>query len=182
MNNSLTPEARDALLALLRERFAKNMYRHASIQWSVVEERLLGQPQKLWSISQMESTGGEPDVMVYKGEYIYIDCVAQTPQGRRSLCYDRAALDGRKENKPQGNVVEMAEQMGVTLLDEEAYRALQALSPVDTKTSSWLSTPDDVRALGGALFGDYRYGRVFVYHNGAESYYGVRAFRVMVRL
>jgi hypothetical protein len=171
---------REQLLEALRARFEKNMTRHKGLKWSKIQANLEAAPKKLESLNQMEKTGGEPDVVAYDkktGEYVFYDCSAQTPQGRRSLCYDGEALKSRKEHKPKSSAVEMAEAMGIELLTEEDYRALQELGEFDTKTSSWLKTPPEVRDLGGAIFGDRRYGRVFVYHNGAESYYAVRGFR-----
>ena len=171
---------RDALLERLRVRFDGNMNRHEAIQWEKVRARLEARPEKLASLGEMERTGGEPDVIgqdTKTGEYLFCDCSAESPAGRRSLCYDRPALDARKENKPKGSAMELAAAMGAVLLNEEEYRRLQALGPCDTKTSSWLMTPPSVRKLGGAFFGDYRYGTVFVYHNGAESYYAARGFR-----
>ncbi len=171
---------REQLLEALRARFEKNMTRHKGLKWSKIQANLEAAPKKLESLNQMEKTGGEPDVVAYDkktGEYVFYDCCAQTPQGRRSLCYDGEALKSRKEHKPKSSAVEMAEAMGIELLTEEDYRALQELGEFDTKTSSWLKTPPEVRDLGGAIFGDRRYGRVFVYHNGAESYYAVRGFR-----
>ena len=171
---------REQLLEVLKARFEKNMKRHKSLEWSKIQAKLVANPKKLSSLDQMEKTGGEPDVVAYDkkaGEYVFHDCSAQTPQGRRSLCYDNEALESRKEHKPKSSACEMADAMGIELLTEEEYRSLQDLGEFDTKTSSWLKTPSEVRDLGGAIFGDRRYGRVFVYHNGAESYYAVRGFR-----
>jgi len=171
---------REDLLRGLRTRFEKNPQRHDGIAWSRVHERLLKNADALKALSAMEATGGEPDVIGYReadDRYVFCDCSAESPPGRRSLCYDRVALDSRKENKPKGSALEMAAQMGIALLTEEQYRQLQTLGAFDTKTSSWISTPHDVRSLGGALFCDRRFGRVFVYHNGAESYYAARGFR-----
>jgi hypothetical protein len=171
---------REELLEVLKARFDKNMKRHKGLEWSKVQAKLVANLKKLSSLDQMEKTGGEPDVVAYEkktGEYVFYDCSAQTPQGRRSVCYDSEALKSRKEHKPKSSALEMAAAMGIELLTEEEYRALQELGEFDTKTSSWLKTPHEVRDLGGAIFGDRRYGRVFVYHNGAESYYAVRGFR-----
>ncbi|MES2959505.1 MAG: DUF4256 domain-containing protein [Pseudomonadota bacterium] len=175
---------KDKLLHALKGRFEKNMRRHEGCEWRAVLARLDANPVALEAIGRMEVTGGEPDVIGQDkatGQYLFCDCAAESPLGRRSLCYDRAALDSRKENKPEGNAVEAAAAMGVDLLTEEQYRALQRAGPFDTKTSSWIATPQDLRDLGGALFCDHRYGRVFVYHNGAQSYYAARGFRGMVR-
>ena len=171
---------RDELLRALKARFEKHMHRHDGVAWAAVEKRLESTPDALRSLLAMEATGGEPDVIgrgTEAGRFTFVDCSIESPAGRRSLCYDRAALDSRKENKPLGSAVEMAAEMGLDLLTEEQYRALQALGEFDTKTSSWVRTPSDVRSLGGALFCDRRYGRVFVYHNGAQSYYAARGFR-----
>ncbi len=168
------------LIDALKRRFAEHMQRHAQIHWSQVEARLASCGDKLWSLNEMESSGGEPDVVALDtqtGEYHFVDCSAESPTGRRSVCYDRAGLDLRKQHKPQTSAVDMAAEMGIELLTEEQYRQLQQLGEFDCKTSSWLKTPPDIRALGGAVFGDRRFGRVFVYHNGAQSYYGGRAFR-----
>jgi len=176
----MTPKERDQLLRVLQERFDKNMQRHRGVAWPQVLSRLEGNASALKSLRAMEATGGEPDVIdrhAETAEIVFCDCSAESPSGRRSLCYDRAALEARKENKPRGSAVDMANEMGIRLLTEEGYRALQKLGDFDRKTSSWIDTPDDVRSLGGALFCDRRYGRVFVYHNGAESYYAARAFR-----
>ena len=173
-------QERDALLQALQARFEKHVHRHAGIAWADVRRRLDGQPDALRSLREMEATGGEPDVIGREGEagpYRFCDCAAESPDRRRSLCYDREALDARKENKPAGSAVEMAAAMGIELLTEAQYRALQMLGEFDTKTSSWVQTPADVRALGGALFCDRRYGKVFTYHNGAQSYYAARGFR-----
>ena len=176
---------RDELLRALEARFAKHMDRHPDIAWSRVRERLLERPAALKSLQAMESTGGEPDVVGAVGSsdgWVFCDCSPESPPGRRSLCYDRAALDARKENKPKGNALETAAAMGVQLLNEEQYRHLQTLGTFDLKTSSWIATPADVRELGGALFCDRRFGRVFVYHNGAESYYAARGFRALLQV
>lgn len=181
----LLPEQGEELLRILKARFEENKSRHPDLKWSDVQARLEGNKAKLSSLDDMEYTGGEPDVIArdeQTGEYIFCDCSAESPKGRRSLCYDRKALDARKANKPENNVLDVAAEMGVDLLTEEQYRELQALGKFDTKTSSWLKTPDDIRALGGAIFGDYRYGKVFIYHNGADSYYSARAFRALLRV
>jgi hypothetical protein len=173
-------QERDDLLRTLKERFEKNMHRHEGVAWAEVQARLEGNPGALRSLGAMEATGGEPDVIGRDreaGRFTWCDCSIESPTGRRSLCYDRAALDSRKEHKPQGSAVEMAAEMGIDLLTEEQYRALQELGEFDTKTSSWVRTPSDVRSRGGALFCDRRYGRVFMYHNGAQSYYAARGFR-----
>ena len=181
----MKPRERDELLQMLKDRFAQNLHRHEGLTWDKVQARLAGSPVALRSLHAMESSGGEPDVIGYdesSGQYIYCDCSAESPPGCRSLCYDRDALNSRKENKPDGSVIEAAEAMGVELLSEEQYRGLQQLGEFDTKTSSWVATPEEVRSLGGALFCDRRYGRVFVYHNGAQSYYAARGFRGLLRV
>lgn len=181
----LSPEQRDELLGTLQARFEKNRDRHPGLEWASVQARLEANTAKLWSLSEMERTGGEPDVVEQDqptGEYIFYDCSAESPKGRRSVCYDRPGLESRKENKPENNAVDMAAAMGVELLTEEQYRALQKYGTFDAKTSSWLNTPAEIRKLGGAIFADYRYGTVFVYHNGAESYYGARGFRGSLRV
>lgn len=181
----LSPEQREELLEVLKARFAKNMSRHKGLEWDEVEAKLEANPAKLWTLQDMERTGGEPDVVGYDkktGEFIFYDCSAESPDGRRSLCYDREALESRKEHKPKNNAMDVAAAMGIEILTEEQYRALQELGKFDTKTSSWLQTPADIRKLGGAIFADFRFGRVFVYHNGAESYYAGRAFRGWVRV
>jgi len=184
----LSPKQREELLSALKARFEKNMKRHKGIEWAKVQSRLIGMeanPEKLWSLDDMESTGGEPDVVGYDkktGEYIFYDCSVESPKGRRSLCYDHEALESRKEHKPEDSAVNMAASMGIELLTEEQYRELQELGDFDTKTSSWVKTPPGIRELGGALFCDRRYDHVFVYHNGAESYYAVRAFRGSLRV
>ena len=173
-------QERDDLLRALRARFEKNVQRHAGVSWAEVQARLEGDAGALSSLAAMEATGGEPDVIGRDGEtgrFTFCDCSPESPKGRRSLCYDREALDARKEHKPEGSAVEMAAEMGIELLTEEQYRQLQRLGEFDTKTSSWVDTPADVRALGGALFCDRRYDKVFVYHNGAQSYYAARGFR-----
>jgi hypothetical protein len=178
--NELTREQREQLLRTLKARFEKNMNRHQGLDWAKVQARLDANAEKLWSLSQMEQTGGEPDVVDHNkktGEYIFYECAAESPKARRSFCYDGEALQSRKENKPKDNAVDAAEVIGIELLTEEQYRKLQALGEFDTKTSSWLQTPSRIRDLGGALFGDRRFDTVFVYHNGAESYYAARGFR-----
>jgi len=168
----------DELFRILQARFAKNMKRHKDVEWGEIQSRLEKNPEKLWALSEMEETGGEPDVTGYEnGHYIFCDCSPETPKGRRSLCYDAEALESRKEHKPKDSAMAMAADMGVEILTEEQYQELQNMGEFDTKTSSWLNTPAEVRKLGGAIFGDRRFGRVFIYHNGAESYYGVRGFR-----
>jgi len=169
----------------LKARFEKNMHRHRGLDWSSVQARLEAHPDKLWSLNEMERTGGEPDVVGYDsetGEYLFYDCSPESPGGRRSLCYDREAREARKEHKPQSSALEMAAAMGIELLTEEEYRKLQELGEFDTKTSSWVMTPPEIRALGGALFCDRRYNHVFTYHNGAESYYAARGFRGKLRV
>ena len=177
---ALSPEQHEGLLELLRSRFAQNMNRHVGVEWARVREAVEARPNSLWSLSEMERTGGEPDVVGRDEEsegYIFCDCSAESPKGRRSVCYDREGLEARKEHKPDDTAIDMAAAMGVRLLTEEQYRALQEIGEFDTKTSSWVQTPPDVRNLGGAIFGDRRFGRVFVYHNGADSYYQARGFR-----
>ncbi len=179
----LDPERRDELLTTLMERFDLNMKRHRDLRWASVESRLERNPEKLWTLSELERTGGEPDVIgqdTRTGEFHFYDCSAESPSGRRSVCYDDDALKARKKHKPDHSAVAMATGMGAVLLTEEQYRGLQKLGEFDTRTSSWLLTPPDIRARGGAIFGDYRYGRVFLYHNGAESYYAARGFRCVV--
>jgi hypothetical protein len=181
----LPPEQREELLRALKARFEKNMNRHKGLEWAKVQAKLEADTEKLWSLNEMERTGGEPDVVGYDkktGEYIFYDCSAESPTGRRSLCYDREALESRKEHKPENNANDMAAAMGIELLTEEQYRELQKLGNFDTKTSSWVKTPSAIRKLGGALFCDHRYGAVFVYHNGAESYYAARGFRGSLRI
>ena len=171
---------REELLNALKARFEKNMNRHKGLEWAKVQAKLEANTGKLWSLNEMERTGGEPDVVgrdSKTGGYIFYDCCAESPQGRRSVCYDREALESRKEHKPENNAIDMAAAMGIELLSEEQYRELQKLGKFDTKTSSWVKTPSGIRKLGGALFADFRYDNVFVYHNGAESYYAVRGFR-----
>jgi hypothetical protein len=181
----LSSGQREELLKILQPRFDKNMNRHQDLQWAKVKAKLEANTDKLWSLSEMERTGGEPDVVDHDkktGEYIFYDCSPESPKGRRSLCYDREALESRKENKPQGNAVDMATGMDIELLTEEQYRGLQKLGTFDAKTSSWVKTPAAIRKLGGALFCDRRFDTVFVYHNGAESYYAARAFRGSLRV
>jgi hypothetical protein len=176
---------RDELLEVLKTRFEKNMNRHMGLEWTKVQAKLEANPVKLGSLDDMERTGGEPDVVDYDketGEYIFFDCSAESPKGRRSICYDREGLESRKEHKPENNAIDMASDMGIEILTEEQYRELQKFGDFDTKTSSWVKTPSEIRKLGGAIFADYRYGNVFVYHNGAQSYYGVRAFRGSLRV
>jgi hypothetical protein len=182
---ALSSEQRDELVGILKARFEKNKGRHAGVEWAKVKARLDAHPEKLGSLHEMESTGGEPDVVGQDsktGEYIFFDCSPESPKGRTSLCYDREALDARKEFKPKNSAMDMAAAMGVELLSEEQYRELQQLGNFDTKSSSWLKAPAEMRKLGGALFGDRRFGRVFVYHNGAQSYYSGRGFRGSLRV
>ncbi len=181
----LTPRQCEELLETLRIRFERNMHRHKGLEWAKVQTRLEANIEKLWPLNEMERTGGEPDVVGHDkktGEYIFNDCSAESPKDRRSVCYDPEALESRKENKPKNSALGMAAVMGVELLTEEQYRELQMLGDFDTKTSSWLKTPSDIRKLGGAIFADFRYGKVFVYHNGAESYYAARGFRGSLRV
>jgi len=176
----LSPQQREELLSALKARFEKNMNRHKGLEWAKVQAKLQADTAKLWSLNEMERTGGEPDVVGHDkktGEYIFYDCSAESPKGRRSVCYDREALEARKEHKPKDSAVDMAAAIGIELLTEEEYRELQKLGEFDTKTSSWVKTPSEIRKLGGALFCDRRYDQVFLYHNGAESYYAARAFR-----
>lgn len=181
----LSPEQREELLRVLQDRFEKNMKRHQGLAWAKVETKLKAHLEKLWSLHEMERTGGEPDVVGYDektSEFIFCDCSPESPVGRRSICYDRKALDSRKENKPGGNAMEMASAIGIEILTEQQYRELQALGEFDRKTSSWVKTPDKIRNLGGALFCDRRYDHVFVYHNGADSYYAARGFRGQLKV
>ena len=176
----LSPEQREELLRTLKARFEKNMKRHKGLEWAKVQAKLKASPEKMWSLHEMERTGGEPDVVGFDkktGEYIFYDCSAESPKGRRSVCYDREALESRKEHKPKNSALDMAAAMGIEILTEEQYRELQKLGDFDTKTSSWVKTPSAIRKLGGAIFCDRRYDHVFVYHNGAESYYAARGFR-----
>ena len=181
----VTPKQREELLSVLKSRFEKNMKRHKDLEWAKVKSKLEASAEKLRSLNEMERTGGEPDVVGHDrktGEYDFYDCSAESPNGRRSLCYDREGLESRKEHKPDNNAIDMADAMGIELLTEGQYRELQELGDFDTKTSSWLKTPSDIRALGGAIFADRRYDHVFVYHNGAGSYYAARGFRGSLRV
>jgi hypothetical protein len=188
-NNSQKKElSRDqvaGLLKVLQDRFEKNMSRHKALTWEKIQSALHTKPEKLWSLNEMERTGGEPDAVgvdIATGEYLFFDCSQQTPKGRCNLCYDQKGWLSRKEHRPENNAVELASEMGIELLTQAQYRSLQKLAEFDTKTSSWLKTPESIRKLGGALFGDFRYGATFVYHNGAESYYAVRGFRGVLRV
>lgn len=184
-SKQLSPQQREELLSTLKTRFEQNMNRHKGLDWTAVHARLAANPEKLWSLHEMESTGGAPDVVGQdqkSGEYIFYDCSAESPLGRRSFCYDRAALESRKANQPENTALDMAAAMGVELLTEEQYRELQKLGAFDTKTSSWVKTPEHVRKLGGALFCDRRFDTVFIYHNGADSYYAARGFRAALRV
>ena len=184
-SKQLPPEAQQELISVLKTRFEKNKDRHADLVWAQVQEKLEANPEKLWSLDEMEKTGGEPDVVGYDNatdEYNFVDCAAESPAGRRSICYDREGLESRKENRPENSAIDMAAEMGIELLSEDQYLDLQKLGSFDKKTSSWLKTPAPIRKLGGAIFGDFRYGQVFVYHNGAQSYYGARAFRASLRV
>ena len=181
----MNAKQREELLSALKARFEKNMNRHKGLEWDKVQVKLEADPEKLWSLSEMERTGGEPDVVGYDektGKYIFYDCSAESPKDRRSVCYDREALESRKEARPKDAALDMAAAMGIEILTEEQYRALQKLGGFDTKTSSWLKTPSEIRKLGGAIFADRRYDHVFVYHNGADSYYGARGFRGSLRV
>lgn len=181
----LSPVQTEELLHALKVRFEKNMNRHDGLEWARVQEKLIAKPEKLWVLDEMEITGGEPDVVEYDqktGEYIFYDCSAESPKGRRSVCYDLEGLESRNGHQPENNAVDMAAAMGIELLNEEQYRRLQQLEKFDTKTSSWIVTPPEIRKLGGALFGDRRYDHVFIYHNGAQSYYAARAFRGLLRV
>jgi len=181
----LSPEQRKELLETLKTRFEKNRKRHPDVEWARIRARLGENAEKLWSLSEMERTGGEPDVVGQDpktGEYLFYDCSAESPAGRRSVCYDCEGLDSRKEHKPENNAIDMAAAMGIELLTDDQYRELQKLGNFDMKTSSWVKAPPDIRKLGGALFGDRRYGHVFIYHNGAQSYYASRAFRGSLRV
>jgi hypothetical protein len=185
MKKELPADVKEELLQTLKARFEKNINRHQDIAWSKVLARLEANPEKLWSLSEMEVTGGEPDVVSFDsktGEFIFFDCSPESPKERRSLCYDRQALDARKANKPMNSAIDMAEELGIEMLNEEQYHMLQQLGNFDLKTSSWLKTTADVRKLGGAIFGDRRFNRVFIYHNGADSYYGARGFRGSLRV
>lgn len=181
----LTSEERTRLLKVLKERFEKNTNRHEDIEWTKVQTKIEANPKKMWSLNEMEKTGGEPDVISFDentGEYIFYDCASESPKGRRSICYDHEALEKRKEHKPANSAMNMAKEMGIELLTETEYRALQTLGNFDIKTSSWVQTPADIRKLGGATFCDFRYNTVFLYHNGADSYYAVRGFRGSLRV
>ncbi|MGN7764834.1 DUF4256 domain-containing protein [Paenibacillus sp. 22594] len=181
----LSPEQREELLGALKARFEKHMTRHPGLEWAKVQAKLEANPEKWWSLHEMEGTGGEPDVVRYDeetDEYIFYDCSAESPKGRRSVCYDHKALESRKEHKPKNSAMNMVAAMGIELLTEEQYRELQKLGNFDMKTSSWVKTPSEIRQLGGAIFADFRYGNVFVYHNGADSYYGARGFRGSLRV
>jgi len=185
MKNKLLPEQQIELLGILKDRFEKHSDRHKGIVWAKVEEKIRAVPAKMWSLSEMERTGGEPDVVGFdkkSGEYVFFDCSEESPKGRRSLCYDRDAWESRKEHKPASSAAELAVEIGIDILDEDQYRKLQSLGSFDNKTSSWLATPAEVRILGGAIFGDRRFNRIFTYHNGAESYYAARGFRGSLRV
>ncbi len=186
MNKSKLPQERmDELFSILQKRFEKNLNRHPKIEWDEVRKKLEASADKLWSVNEMEETGGEPDVVTlpgYKNQIVFVDCSAETPKGRRSICYDQDALESRKEHKPKDSAINMAKEMGIKILNEEEYAELQKFGKFDNKTSSWLETPREIRELGGAIFGDFRFGRTFTYHNGAESYYGVRGFRGLITL
>lgn len=183
--NSLLPIDQDVLIKILQIRFEKNKNRHKGLEWADVHSKLKASPEKLWSLNDMERTGGEPDVVGYDkktNEYIFYDCSAESPSGRRSFCYDKEALEARKEHKPKNNAIGMAASIGIEVLSEEEYRFLQTLGKFDTKTSSWLKTPSNIRELGGAIFADFRFETVFVYHNGVQSYYAGRGFRGSIRV
>lgn len=185
MPKKLTIEEQQGLLATLKARFEKNIHRHKGLDWEKIEEKLITFPNKMWSLSEMERTEGEPDVIGYdeaKDEYIFVDCSKESPKGRRSICYDRNALEARKKHKPENSAMDVAAELGIKMLTEEEYRALLEIEVFDQKTSSWVLTPDDIRERGGAIFCDYRYGHVFTYHNGADSYYGARGFRGALRV
>lgn len=185
LSKNLSQNQKESLLKILEDRFERNLKRHPDMKWFEIKSRLEKMPEKLWALQQMEETGGEPDVVAYyeeSDEYVFCDCSAESPAGRRSICYDQEALESRKKFKPEHSAVGMANEMGIELLSAEQYHQLQQLGPFDTKTSSWLKTPPAMRKLGGAIFGDWRYGSVFVYHNGAESYYGARGFRGALRV
>jgi hypothetical protein len=185
IKKALSPKQREELLGTLKLRFEKNMNRHKGLEWANVKRKLEANAGKLWSLNEMERTGGEPDVVGHdkkSGEYIFFDCSAESPKGRAAVCYDREGLDSRKEHKPKNNAMDIAAAMGIELLTEEQYHELQKLGEFDLKTTNWVKTPADIRKLGGALFGDRRFGRVFIYHNGAQSYYSARAFRGALRV
>ena len=184
-NAKLSSDQQDALLKVLQIRFEKNMQRHEVLDWNKIQSKLEANPEKLWSLDEMERTEGEPDVIGFDkktNEYLFVDCSAESPKGRRSVCYDHEALEKRKEHKPQNSAINMAEEMGVEILNEEQYRQLQQLGKFDAKTSSWIKTPSEIRKLGGAVFCDFRYNTVFLYHNGADSYYAARGFRGILKL
>ncbi|ARD27747.1 hypothetical protein OTEC02_02460 [Acinetobacter lactucae] len=183
--NQLAQKQIEVLIELLKNRFEKNLHHHKEISWIDVQAKLIKFPEKLWSLQEMENTGGEPDVIAYdqqKDEYLFVDCSPETPKGRRSFCYDREALEARKDHPPKNSAIDVAKEMGAELLTEEQYYELQKLGEFDLKTSSWLKTPDEIRRLDGAIFADRRYGRVFIYHNGAQSYYAARGFRCCLRI
>lgn len=183
--NQLSLNQQSELLKILRVRFEKNMNRHVGLEWRNIEEKLVANPSKLWSLNEMERTEGEPDVVGYDSEtkkYIFYDCSTESPKGRRSVCYDKEGFESRKEFKPENNAIDMATSMGIDLLSEKEYRKLQQLGKFDLKTSSWIKTPSEIRKLGGSLFADFRYNTVFIYHNGAQSYYSVRGFRGSLRV
>ena len=183
MKKKLSPEEREQLFTQLKTRFEKNTNRHKGLEWAKIQAKLEANPEKLWSLNEMEKSGGEPDVVGHdKGDYVFYDCSTESPRGRRSVCYDDEALAARKEHKPEDSAINMAASMGIGILTEEQYRDLQKLGNFDTKTSSWILTPPAIRKLGGAIFADYRYGTVFVYHNGAESYYAARGFRGWLKI
>lgn len=180
VKDHLKKEQEEELIKTLKTRFEKNKNRHQDLDWKAIEAKLKDKPEKIWSLNEMEKTGGEPDVVNYDketNEYVFFDCSTETPKGRRSICYDQEALDSRKEHKPENNAIEMASNMGIEILTENQYRELHELGTFDTKTSSWIKTPDQIRKLGGALYADFRYNTIFIYHNGASSYYAVRGFR-----
>lgn len=183
--DALPTSVQKELLTILQSRFTKYQHRHKDLDWKKVQAKLEAQPKKLWSLHAMEQTGGEPDVIAYDKKtdsYLFVDCSAESPTGRRSVCYDREGLESRKEHAPKNSAMDMAKEMGIDLLNEEQYRLLQSLEPVDRKTSSWLLTPPAIRKEGGAIFGDHRYGQVFIYHNGAQSYYAARGFRAALKV
>lgn len=185
MKKELSAKQQKEILDILKTRFEQNMHRHEGLDWTKVQSKLQSNAIKLWSIAEMENTGGEPDIVDFDkktGVITFIDCCAESPKGRRSTCYDKEALDARKENKPKNSALNMASEMGVDILDEEQYRALQKLGKFDAKTSSWIKTPSNIRKLGGAIFADYRYGTIFIYHNGADSYYSSRGFRGFIKI
>ena len=185
MGSQLSSDEHNALLQILQTRFEKNKHRHSDFDWNSVKTRLEVHPEKMWSLNEMEKTGGEPDVVTIDpttNELVFFDCATESPKDRRSLCYDREALEARKEFKPENNVIDMAKAMGIELMDEKQYRELQKLGQFDTKTSSWIKTPDSIRKLGGAIFADFRYNTTFIYHNGAQSYYAARGFRGVLKI